>query len=137
LNVKKVIKWAVAAGVVAGVAFIADYRRKFVDVGEFNRQLAVLNREHDERQRAVEANLGELGSVVENAIQSANRAGEVVKRTGVELQSAAADLRSAKAVLGSLAVQIKNLQSELDNCRADLYRVRGLVGLASGGDVDI
>jgi chromosome segregation ATPase len=129
LNVKKITKWVVFVGVVAGVAFFADHRRKSVDAREFDRQLSVLNREHDERQRSIEANLGELGSVAENAIQSVNRAGEIVERTGVELRSATNDLRSAKAVLNNLAAQFKDLQGELDNCRADLHRIGGMVGV--------
>jgi hypothetical protein len=130
LNVKKVVKWVIVVGVVAGVAFLADYRRKLVDAGEFDRQLAVLNRERDERQRIIEANFGELEGIAANAIKSVDRAGEIIERTGVELQSATTDLRNAKAVLGNLAVQVKNLQSELDRCRADLHRIGVLVGVA-------
>jgi hypothetical protein len=134
LHGKKVIQWVIVAVVVAGVAFLADYRRQLVDAREFDRRVAVLNREHDERQRDVEANLGKLEGVVADAVQSVDRAGEIVERTGGELQSAAAGLRSAKEVLGDLAVQFKDLQSELDRCRADLHRLGGLVGVGVGSE---
>jgi chromosome segregation ATPase len=130
MNVKKIIVCSVTAIVLTGTAaFLTDHRRKSLDAGELDRQIAILNREHRERQRELESNLGELGSIAENAIASLEGAGDIVERTGRELQSATADLRSAKRILENIAVQIRDLQNDLDNCRSDLHRIRGLAGM--------
>jgi chromosome segregation ATPase len=136
VSVKKII----AAGVIvialiAAAAFFADHRRKSIDTGELDRQLALLDREHGERQRNLEGNLGELRILTENTITALEGAGAIVERTGDELQSAAANLRNAKSVLGNLAVQIHDLESELTNCRAGLYRIRGLLGMDAGENI--
>jgi chromosome segregation ATPase len=130
---KKIIIGSIAGIVlVAGTAFITDYRRKSIDAGELDRQLAILDNEHRERQRSLEENLGELGELSENAIAALEGAGAIVERTGSELRSAASDLRSARSVLADLAKQIEDLQSEFDDCRSNLYRIRSLAGVAAG-----
>jgi hypothetical protein len=116
---------------IISVAFglVADHYRKPIESGELNRQRLELDREYREREQRITDNLRELGSVAEDAIGSAERAGEIVKRTGTGLHAAVIDLREAKRVFAELAAQIQDLQGELDNCRADLYRIRGMVGL--------
>ena len=132
MNGKKIIIISGALILLVALAWIiADHRRKSLDAGELDRQLANLDREHRERERSLEANIGELGVLTENAITALEGARGIVERTGSELQSAAADLRNAKSVLKNLAGQIKDLQSELDNCRTGLYRIRDLAGVAT------
>jgi chromosome segregation ATPase len=108
---------------------VADHYREYIDPGELDRQRLELDREYKERERRITANLGELGSVTENAIASAERAGNIAERSAAGLQSAGTDLREAKRVLEELASQVQDLQSELDNCRTDLYRIRSLAGI--------
>jgi hypothetical protein len=132
---KIIINSVIIIAVIAASAFFADNRRKSVDAREFDRQLDLLDREHGARQRSLEANLGELGSLTESAIATLDGTRDIIKRTGSELHAAAANLRDAKKILGNLAIQIQNLQMELDNCRADLYRIRRLAGVDSGETV--
>jgi peptidoglycan hydrolase CwlO-like protein len=139
VDAHKKIACAIIMGFVFGMFLVivfnfgTDYIRESDRIREFDRQLSSLNREHGERQRNLEANLGDIGNITENAIASLEGAGSIVERTGNELQSAATNLRDAKNVLKNLAIQIQDLQSELDSCRADLYRIRVLAGLENGG----
>jgi hypothetical protein len=136
MNAKKIIIISVAIiALIALALFIADYRGKSILVGELNRQLSSLDRESRERKRDLENNLGELGKLSQDAIASLEGAGKIIERTGSELHAAAANLRDAKGVLGNLAIQIRDLQMELDNCRADLYRIRSLAGVETGGEL--
>jgi chromosome segregation ATPase len=136
MNVKKIIVCSIAVvSLVALALFIADGRRKSILIGELDRRLSSLDREHRERQRSLEENLGGIGSLSENAIAALEGAGAIVARTGNELQSAEGNLRDAKTILKNLAVQVRDLQMELDDCRADLRRIRVLAGLDAGGEV--
>jgi hypothetical protein len=116
---------------IISIAFglVADHYRKPIDPGELDRQRLELDREYREREQRITDNLRELGSVTEDAISAAERAGEIVKRTGTGLHAAVIDLREAKRVFAELAIQIQDLQSELDSCRTDLYRIRSMAGL--------
>jgi hypothetical protein len=133
VNEKKIGFFIIVVIILATLAmFITDHRGKSLIIRELNRRLSSLDREHGERQRSIEANLGELGKLSQNAIASLDGAGAIVARTGSQLQGAAGNLRDAKKILTELAIQIEGLQMELDRCRADLYRIRNLAGEGTG-----
>jgi chromosome segregation ATPase len=127
---KIIIGGAAALAVIALGCISADYYRKSLGIRSLTGQLDSLDRAYRDRERELEANLRELGSLTEDAIATLEGARGIVERTGSELQSAATDLRNAKSVLKNLAEQIQDLQSELDSCRAGLYRIRSLAGAA-------
>jgi hypothetical protein len=137
MNVKKkiIIIAFIVFYIIYAVVVISDHRRKPADAGEPARQIDSLDREYRERERSLEANLGELAGLSEDAIAALDGAGAVVERTGIELRAAAGNLREAKRILGDLAIQMQNLQSELDNCRTSLYRIRSLAGVETGGEL--
>jgi peptidoglycan hydrolase CwlO-like protein len=131
-----IIGFVIGVGLSAVSYFFTDHHRQSDRIGELDRQLSSLDREHRARQRDLETNLGDIGNITENAIANLEGAGIIIERTGSELQSAATNLRDAKNVLKNLAIQIQDLQSELDSCRTGLYRIRNLAGVESSGEVN-
>jgi peptidoglycan hydrolase CwlO-like protein len=141
VDAHKRIAAAIITGFVVGMLlftvpyFFSDYYRKSDKIGDLDRQLSNLDREHRARQRDLEANLGDIGNITENAIATLEGARIIIERPGSELHSATANLRDAKNILKNLAIQIQDLQSELDSCRAGLYRIRDLAGMETGEEV--
>ena len=94
-------------------------------IADINQRYDSLNREYTERQRIIEANLGECIGLVENARG-------IVERTGASAGRAVANLREAAELIKQGIEENKILKMELDNIRAGLLGLGGLAGLEIG-----